>query len=382
MTIQSPLRVWPGIVAVVLQWLARFGIKAVIPGIKGFGRGMMISLVFTLVLIVWWAFFSRAPRKERFGALGLMVLALGATWLFRHESMWLPWLVAYAIPFLSLAFVIWAVATRRLPDRIRQATMVATILIACGAWLFVRQNGINGDHKAEFGWRWSASTEERLLAQTATEPAQPAAPTAAAPATTTATPTASPSPSASPEASRNPAAPAPATEARAEWPGFRGPRRDGTVRGVRIETDWSARPPVQLWRRSIGPGWSSFAVSGDLVYTQEQRGENEVVACYKATTGQPVWAHRDNARFFESNAGAGPRATPTLSHGRVYTFGATGILNALDARNGAVLWSRNAASDTHRQIPDWGFTSSPLVVDDNVIVAVSGTLASYDAATG
>ena len=94
MTSPNPLRVWPGIVAVVLQWLARFGIKAVIPGIKGFGQGMMVSFVFTIALIVWWAFFSRASRKERFGGLGLIVVALGATWLFRHESMWLPWLLA------------------------------------------------------------------------------------------------------------------------------------------------------------------------------------------------------------------------------------------------------------------------------------------------
>ena len=377
MTPANPLRVWPGIVAVVLQWLARFGIKAVIPGIKGFGRGMMVSFVFTIALIVWWTFFSRASRKERFGALGLIVAALGATWLFRHESMWLPWLLAYAIPFLSLAFVIWAVATRRLPDRIRHATMVATILIACGAWLFVRQNGINGDHQADFGWRWSKSSEERLLAETTNEPAQPAAATVATPATITAS--ASPSPSPSPQASKSPAAVA---ETRAEWPGFRGPRRDGVVRGVRIDPDWSAKPPVQMWHRPVGPGWSSFAVRGDFFYTQEQRGDNEVVACYKASTGEPVWTHRDAARFFESNGGAGPRATPTLSNNRVYTFGATGILNALDANTGNVLWTRNVSSDSNTKVPFWGFSSSPLVIGDLVIVAASGQLVGYDAATG
>jgi len=107
-----------------------------------------------------------------------------------------------------------------------------------------------------------------------------------------------------------------------------------------------------------------------------------MVSCYRVSTGEPVWRHRDPVRFWESNGGAGPRATPTLGHGRVYTFGATGVLNALDARTGAVLWSHNLASEAKVTVPTWGFSASPLLIDNVVIVAASGALAGYDRVTG
>src|SRR5262249_32795660 len=206
----------------------------------------------------------------------------------------------------------------------------------------LRTDGITGDGHSQFTWRWKKTSEQRLLARTSVEPAPPRV--AATPEPQLRAPQPGGQPSATPATLRTTPPAAPSTRRAtshtpAEWRGFRGPHRDGTVTGVRIKTDWASSPPVELWRRPVGPGWSSFAVGDGLIYTQEQRGDFEVVACYNKTTGEPVWAHRSAARFWESNAGAGPRGTPTLSDGRVYALGATGIVSALDASDGAVVWT-------------------------------------------
>jgi len=350
-TRRKPLRLWPGVVAAVLLLLVRFGVPAVQPGFEGFRVATFGTFLGVLAIFVWWAFLSRAPWPERWGAIVLMVVALVATWRINHESMKLMWCIFYAVPLLSLALVGQTVAGRRLTDGPRRAALVATILLVCGPWTLVRMDGLTGDHAFQFAWRWTETREERLLAQVGDEStARPSAPSTA--------------------------------ETGIGWPGFRGPDRDGVIPGVRIETDWSTSPPIELWRRPVGPGWSSFAVRGNFLYTQEQLGEDELVTCYDATTGEPKWRHRDTARFFESMGGVGPRATPTFDDGRVYTLGATGILNALDADDGTLVWSRNVAADTESKVPIWGYSSSPLVVDDIVIVAAGGALVGYDLATG
>jgi outer membrane protein assembly factor BamB len=410
-TSRKPLRVWPGVALVILQWLLNL-VPVVAPHALIFEVPLAViavlgSALCAVGIVVWWLFFSRAVWVERIGAIVLIVVAVLLNYRIVHESiaggMMGMMLVAYSIPTLSLALVAWAAATRGLADRPRRALLVAAVVLGCMPWMLVRTGGISGSG-SEFHWRWTKTPEQELLAREKEDPKPPPPPpiatqTPKAPDDSGAmTPLAPPSPrpedkraAASSEkepnkpAKETPTAEAPAraaTESPAEWPGFRGPNRDGVVHGVRIGTDWSSSAPAQIWRRPVGPGWSSFAVRGDLVYTQEQRGEDEVVSCYRVSTGEPVWRHRDPVRFYESNAGAGPRATPTVSGGRVYTMGATGVVNALDARTGAVIWSRNAAMDTKKEIPDWGLASSPLVIDDLVIIAASGHLVAYEIATG
>ncbi len=397
---RNPLRLWPGVVTVVLQWLGWAVVPVVLPDATLYG--ILGGLAAGLVVVVWWVFFSRAPWVERLGAVVLLIGAVAVTPRLLHESvakgnMGFQFYL-HAIPVLSLAFVSWAVATRRLSDTVRRATLVGTIVLACGAFTLVRSKGLKGDGMPEFTWRWTETSEDRLLAQAGDEPlplpAPPAAPEthpeeARVTAASDEPSAAEPDPATEPPEEPFPAGHEPATlsatpaatETAAEWPGFRGPGRNGVIPGLQIKTDWSASPPVELWRRPVGPGVSSFAIRGDHLYTQEQRGDDEIVACYKVTTGEPVWRHHDTIRFWDSHVGAGPRATPALVGGRVYALGARGTLNALDAGDGGLVWSRDAASDTGAKVPDFGFVSSPLVVDDVVIVHV-GRLAAYSLATG
>jgi outer membrane protein assembly factor BamB len=386
---RKPLRLWPGVVIVTLQWLFRFVLPLIVPDALAFG--VIGGVVGGLLIVVWWVLLSRAPKLDRWGAVVLMIVALGATSGILHASiatgmmgMMFP---IYAIPVLSLAFVVWAVVGGRLSDGPRRVTMVAAIFLASGLWTLLRTGGMTGDAVSDFAWRWTETAEQRLLAHAGDKlTALPSAPAVAkTPQQRSLAPSPPPAAKTSGEPVVAPAAvepPPAAAETGAGWPGFRGPGRNSVIPGVRIETDWSASPPVELWRRPVGPGWSSFAVGGGLLYTQEQRGSDEVVSCYNLTTGEPVWRHRDTARFWESNAGAGPRATPTLSNGRIYTFGATGIVNALDARDGAVVWSRNAVLDSGTKVPEWGFASSPLVAGSVVVVAAGGKLVAYNLATG
>ncbi len=387
-----PLRLWPGVAAVVLQSLLWFVVPAVVPDAALFG--MFGGIFFCgVVVLVWWLFLSRATWSDRLGALVLMILAVIATKPLVHASIASGGLLyVLAIPVMSLALVSSSAASRGFTIRTRRMSMIASIALACGAFMLVRTGGVlGGSLWSDLHWRWTPTAEERLLAQASDEsrllPTPPPAEAAKAVAAPPSVPAAVKTPDtrvAAPAVGEETALAADPAVAHteAEWPGFRGPERNGIIRSAQISTNWTASPPVEMWRRPIGPGWSSFAVHGDVFYTQEQRGEDERVSAYTVKTGQPVWRHSDPVRFWESNGGAGPRATPTLHNGRVYAFGATGILNALDARSGAVIWSHNVTSDTNRDVPTWGFSSSPLVIDDLVIVAASGTLAAYEVDAG
>jgi outer membrane protein assembly factor BamB len=175
-----------------------------------------------------------------------------------------------------------------------------------------------------------------------------------------------------------------------DYPAFLGGGYWAEAKGVMLDPDWAANPPKRLWRQPVGAGWSSFAIVGDYAFTQEQRGPAEMVVCYELKTGRVAWSHADDVRWDPGGGGAlgkiGPRATPTVVDGRVYSQGATGIVNCFDAATGRVVWSHNTLAEEDAQVVTWGKAGSPLAVDDWVVVSVGGSddnsLVAYDRATG
>jgi hypothetical protein len=176
----------PGVVLAVLQSLSWYVVPIVLPEKELYG--MMGTVIAGLAIVVWWAFFSRAPRLERWGAVLLMIVALAATSRLLHVSVanaGQGMMFILAIPLLSFVFVVGVAASHRLADRPRRAVLLAAILLASGGWALVRINGVN---PLEFAWRWSPTQEERLLAQAGDKLALPA-----------------PKPTSAPEAEKTPA---------------------------------------------------------------------------------------------------------------------------------------------------------------------------------
>jgi len=163
-----------------------------------------------------------------------------------------------------------------------------------------------------------------------------------------------------------------------DFPQFLGKDRKLLVDNVVLARNWAAQPPKLVWRRPIGAAWSSFAVVNGHAVTMEQRGEQELVACYAVRSGELEWVNSIQVRYELVSGGVGPRSTPTIDDGMVYSLGATGQLQCLEGANGKRRWERDLREDYHITAADeaanlpWGRAASPLVVDDLVIVPAGG----------
>jgi len=154
-----------------------------------------------------------------------------------------------------------------------------------------------------------------------------------------------------------------------DWRQFRGPNGNGVITEAALRTNWENGPPSPVWKKRVGPGWSSFAVVDGLVFTQMQIDEDESVVCYDMENGEEIWVHKEpGVRFFERRMGTGPMATPMFYRGRLYTLGATGILNCLNPKTGKEYWSANILDDANSKNLEWGLAGSPIAHEGMILV--------------
>lgn len=343
-----PIRLWPGVVIATLLAIVLIVPAVLEPGsLTHMYATMFGPLLGFLLFMIWWLFFTRISWSSRLLAVGAFAAGIVLIAFVRHPSFHPMGAVIVAMPTVLCVWALWLLLTPLLEWPVRLAGLMLAIVAAWGAFGLLRFEGTSGGFVPQFSWRFSDDGEGNINRAQAKIETPAAAPTG-------------------------------------DWPGFRGPDRDGVLRGVRIAADWEQNPPKPLWQGRIGKGWGSFTVIGKNIYTQEQRGPKEAVVCLDADTGAQRWLHLDDVRFNESIGGPGPRATPTYHEGKLYTQGATGLLNCLDAGTGDVLWSRDIVKDSEATAkPEWGYAASPLVVDGTVIAVASKTsVLGYDAATG
>lgn len=156
------------------------------------------------------------------------------------------------------------------------------------------------------------------------------------------------------------------------WTSYRGPNSEGIYKEQPILTDWPKEGPKVVWRKLIGDGHSSFSIAKGLAFTIEQHDENEVIAAFSVKSGEIKWKYEYRSKFEEYFGGIGPRSTPTWHKDRLYTLGAKGHLNCLDANSGKVLWQQNIIKENKSEVPYWGVSTSPFIYKDSVILSPGG----------
>ena len=171
----------------------------------------------------------------------------------------------------------------------------------------------------------------------------------------------------------------------AEWAQWRGPNRDGISSETGFLKNWSQEGPKVLWHIPFGDGYSGISIAQGKVYTMSAEDDDEFVVCLDASNGEEIWRFRSGAKFTEQR-GDGPRSMPTVHEDSVFALGAEGKLYALNAHDGEQLWSHNFVEEFDSKIPTWGFSSSPLIEGNLVLVEAGGkdgkSIVAFDKKSG
>ena len=180
----------------------------------------------------------------------------------------------------------------------------------------------------------------------------------------------------------------PSAAGAADWPEWRGPGRRGVWDDVKLPSRLSAEVIRERWKVPVGGGYSGISVADGKVYTMDRPsgGNMERIVCVDLANGKTIWSDEYAAPYGDLDHGNGPRATPTISGGRLHTIGAMGHVRTLDADTGKVIWSIDTVARLDARLPTWGHAASPLVAGGCVIFQVGakpgGAVIAFDPATG
>ncbi|HEX6900516.1 MAG TPA: PQQ-binding-like beta-propeller repeat protein [Thermoanaerobaculia bacterium] len=170
-----------------------------------------------------------------------------------------------------------------------------------------------------------------------------------------------------------------------DWPRFQGEKQDGISPESGLPRSWPAEGPRVVWKRAIGEGYSTFSVAAGRLYTMDSDAKTEYVLALDAATGNEIWRVPIGDKLVDP-MGNGPRGTPTVDGGTIYALGSLGRLLALKAADGAKLWEVELTQAFGAKRPTWGYSGSPLVDGDLLILEVGGTekraIVAFEKATG
>jgi len=282
-TNQAPhIRVWPALMIVAVQWSVYY-LSRWIDMEQNVQMQAVLSSLFLapLAVYVWWLLFSRIWWRDRFIGFGLFALMGAVSYPFL-DSTFEPMVFVYIVmPFVTTAAVISCFVGGFMNRRPGYLFALTAAALAWAFFALLRFDGLVDNMGMDLSWRRTLTSEDKNREAISAQ-------------LNSLTP-------------RKSVGNIPLVLQSGDWPGFRGAKRDGRLAGVKIATDWGQNPPRELWRQKMGFGWSSFAVVGDLIFTQLQLDKEEMVICYAAGSGSMIWAHKDKARFVETIGGIGPR---------------------------------------------------------------------------
>lgn len=175
------------------------------------------------------------------------------------------------------------------------------------------------------------------------------------------------------------------SSAHADWPQWLGANRTGISSETGLLTTWTKDGPTVVWEKELGEGFSGISVADGRVYTMFSAGEDEFVICLNEETGEEIWRFKTGAKFYERQGGNGPRSQPTVDGERVFVLSAEGWLYALNAKDGKKLWLVDLYDGLGSRVPKFGFSTSPLVENDLLLLEVGtrqGTFIALDKTNG